>query len=84
MTVAIQLVSYDAAALCLPALGRPLTPAQVRDLVLDVHTIGGRSVGRLEAFIRAADDRIGRLLKRPNLKSRAAATARAAKRAKAA
>ncbi|MEJ8573472.1 hypothetical protein [Microbaculum marinum] len=74
------LVTYEHAAECLRALGRPLTPAQVRDLVVDVRTLGGRSVGRLCEFVQAADDRIERLLRRPNLKAQAAAAARAAKR----
>lgn len=72
-------VTYATAHLCLVALGRPLSPQAVRDLVLDTRTLGGRSVARLGEFVRAADDYINRRVARPNLKAKAAAKARAAK-----
>lgn len=75
-------VDYRFACLCLIATGRPLSPQAVRDLVMDVRTLGGRSVIRLSDAMRAADDYIARRVARPNLKAKAAAKARAAKQAR--
>jgi hypothetical protein len=72
-------VTYEMAHLCLVALGRPLSPQAVRDLVLDVRPLGGRTIARLSDFVSAADAHIARRVARPNLKARAAAKARAAK-----
>jgi hypothetical protein len=58
-----------------------LSLATVKDLAVDVRTLGGRSVARLGMFVKEADDYIDRRLARPNLKAKAAAKARAARRA---
>ena len=73
------IVSYDAAARILPAIGRPLTPAQVRDLIVAVWVLGGRNVAPLSRFIAAADEVIAFRADRPNRKVAAAAKARAAR-----
>lgn len=76
------IVGYDAAARILPALGRPLTPAQVRDLIVMTWTLGGRNVAPLSRFLEAADEYIRHRADRPNLKVRGIAKARAAKAAR--
>ena len=73
------LVGYDAAARILPALGRPLTPQQTRDLGVSTWTLAGRNVAVLSLFIAAADEFIRHRAGRPNLKVRGIAKARAAK-----
>jgi hypothetical protein len=73
------LVTYPLAHQCLVALGRPLSEAGVRDLVVDARTLNNRSVARLSDFVKSADQFIDRRMARPNLKAAAAAKARAAK-----
>jgi hypothetical protein len=74
------IVATDTAALCLRALGRPLTPSQTRDLIVMTWTLGGRNVAPLSRYIAAADEFIARRADLPNLKQRGVAKARAAKR----
>ena len=76
------LVDYDAAARILPALGRTLTPAQTRELIVTTWTLGGRNVAPLSRFLESADEYIRDRADRPNLKVRGIARARAAKAAK--
>ena len=73
------LVTYPLAHECLVALGRPLSEAGVRDLMVDARTLNNRSVARLSEFVKSADEYITRRIARPNLKAAAAAKARAAK-----
>jgi hypothetical protein len=73
------LVTYPLAHQCLVALGRPLSEAGVRDLMVDARTLNNRSVARLSDFVKAADEFIDRRMARPNLKAAAAAKARAAR-----
>lgn len=72
-------VTYDLAHACLVALGRPLSPQAVRDLVIDARILGGRTVAKLTEFVESADAYIKRRVARPNMKAMAAAKARAAK-----
>lgn len=78
------LVGYSVAHLCCMATGRPLSKHTVRDLVVGVKTLNGRSVAPLSEFFDAADKYIGRQLARPNMKAKAAAKARAARNVEAA
>src|SRR5918993_632014 len=73
------LVTYPLAHQCLVALGRPLSEAGVRDLMVDARTLNNRSVARLSDFVKAADEFIDRRMARPNLKAAAPPKARAAK-----
>jgi len=73
-------VTYVTATHCLNCLGRPLSEKATKELIVSVSTLGGRSVGRLADFVAAADRHIERRMALPNLKAKAAATARAARK----
>ena len=74
------LVDYDLAHTCLVATGLPLARGAVSDLLVETIVLNNRSVGKLGDFVEAADAYIARRIGGPNLKTDAAARARAAKR----
>jgi hypothetical protein len=74
------LVTYASAMRCLHALGRPVSEATVRGLIVNTGILNGRAVAPLSKFVEAADMYISRQTCRPNLKASAAAKARASKK----
>ena len=78
------LITYEIAEVVLPARGYPMTPALVRGLIVETWTLCGRNVAPASASSRLRRPTSGRASIRPNRKVAAAATARAAKRERAA
>ena len=78
------LITYEIAETVLPARGFPMTPALVRGLIVQTWTLSGRNVAPASRFIEAAEAYIRPRIDRPNRKVAAAATARRAKRERAA
>ena len=64
----------------LVSLGRPLSASGTRDLMVETKLLNGRNTVLVGDLIKAADANITRQLARPNLKAKAAATARAARK----
>ena len=79
------LCDYDTASTCLEALGRGhWSPSAIRDLVVVTWIHHGRTVAPLSRWLKAADAMNERRARRPNLKAKAAATARASRKPRAA
>ena len=53
-------VTYSQAATCLNALGRPISEATVRSLIVKTSILNGKAVAPLGRFVEAADDYIAR------------------------
>ena len=67
----------------LQAIGRPLTAAGTKDLMVKSALVNGRNTRHAGDLVKAADDNIARQASRPNLKQAAAAVARASRKPRA-